>query len=73
MASADPIDDDVNDVLQQDSSRRDRVSPDPAGAEQEQSGRYPPAARSVDESVRRNATISCSARLHSSVSKHIRK
>ena len=56
MASADPIDDDVNDVLHKDSSRRDRASPDPAGAEQEESGRRPPAARSVDESVRKNAT-----------------
>ena len=58
MASADPIDDDVDDALRQDSSRRDRASPDPAGAEQEKSGRYPPAARSVDESVRKNATNS---------------
>ena len=57
MASADPMDDDVNDVPQQDSSRRDRASPDPAGAEQEKSGRRPPAARSADESVRINATI----------------
>ena len=56
MASADPIDDDVHDVPQQDSSRRDRASQDPAGAEQEESGRRPPAARSVDESVRINAT-----------------
>ena len=56
MASADPIDDDVDDALRQDSSRRDRASPDPAGAKQKKSGRYPPAARSVDESVRKNAT-----------------
>ena len=57
MASADPIEDDVNDALRRDSSRRDRASPDPAGAEQEKSGRRPPAARSVDESVRKNATV----------------
>ena len=57
MASADPIDDDVDDALRQDSSRRDRASPDPARAEQEESGRYPPTARSVDESVGKNATI----------------
>ena len=44
MASADPIEDDVDDALRRDSSRRDRASPDPAGAEQEKSGRYPPAA-----------------------------
>ena len=56
MASADPIEDDVDDALRRDSSRRDRASPDPAGAEQEKSERYPPAARSVDESVRKNAT-----------------
>ena len=56
MASADPIDDDVDDALRQDSSKRDRASPDPARAEQDESGRYPPAARSADESVRKNAT-----------------
>ena len=57
MASADPIDDDVDDALRQDSSRRDRASPDPARAEQDESGRYPSAAHSVDESVGKNATI----------------
>ncbi len=56
MASADPIEGDVDDALRQDSSRRDRASPDPARAEQDESGRYPPAARGVDESVRKNAT-----------------
>ena len=58
MASADPIEDDVNDALRRDSSRRDRASPDPAGAEQEESGRRPPAARSVVEGGRKNATLS---------------
>ena len=57
MASADPIEDDVNDALRRDSSRRDRASPDPAGAEQEESGRCSPAARSVGEGVRKNATL----------------
>ena len=57
MASADPIEDDVDDALRRGSSRRDRASPDPAGAGQEESGRYPPAARGVDESVRKSATV----------------
>ena len=59
MASADPIEDDVDDALRRGSSRRDRASPDPAGAEQEESGRCPPAARSVGEGVRKNATQRC--------------
>ena len=57
MATADPTEDDVIDALQRGSSRRDRASPDPAGAEQEESGRCSPAARSVGEGVRKNATL----------------
>ena len=49
MATADPTEDDVSDALQRGSSRRDRASPDPAGAEQEESGRCPPAALGEDE------------------------
>ena len=56
MASADPAEDDTHDALQRGSPRRDRASPDPAGAEQEESGRCSLAARSVDEGVRKSAT-----------------